>query len=132
MPFRTERRFYCGFARALSISIFSTLSTFCGVTGHHLVENRAVAADHKGWGHAVNAPFDRGAAVAIDADDTERVAVAAEEAAGVVGRILVVDADDLQPLVLAEGGEQRRLVMTGHAPRRPDIDDADLAPERGR
>src|SRR6185437_2082657 len=65
-----------------------------------LVDNRAVAADDKRFGHAIDAPFDRGAAIAIDADNAERVAVTAEEAPGVVGRVLVVDADQLQPLVL--------------------------------
>src|SRR3954471_5588561 len=53
-----------------------------------LVDNGAVAADHEGFRHAVDAPFDRGAAVGVDPDHAERVAVAAEEAAGVVGRVL--------------------------------------------
>jgi hypothetical protein len=52
--------------------------------------------------HAIDAPFDRGAAVAVDADHAERFAVAAEEAPRIVGHILVVDADELQALVLAE------------------------------
>src|SRR6202790_5094449 len=57
----------------------------------HLVENGAVAPDNEGFGHPIDAPFDRGAAVAVDADYAERVAVTAEKAPGVVGRVLVVD-----------------------------------------
>src|ERR1700712_3025531 len=72
-----------------------------GYRADHLVEDGAFAADHKRLRHAIDAPFDRGAAVAVDPDKAERVAVAAEKAPGVVGRILVVDADDLQPLVAA-------------------------------
>src|SRR6187549_551435 len=45
-----------------------------------LEDDGAVAADHEGFGHAVDAPFDRAAAVAVDADHAERIAVAAEEA----------------------------------------------------
>ncbi len=71
----------------------------------HLVDDGAFAPDDEGLRHAIDAPFDRGAAVGVDADDAERIAVAAEEAPGVVGRVLVVDADDLQPLVLAELGQ---------------------------
>src|SRR6185312_7106378 len=62
------------------------------------VENRAAAADDEGLRHAINAPFDRRAAIAVDADHAERIAVAAEKAAGIVGGVLVVDADHLQPL----------------------------------
>src|SRR4051812_21061149 len=65
----------------------------------HLVDDGALAPDDERFRHAVDAPFDRGAAVAVDADHAERISVAAEKAAGVVGRVLVVDADDLQPLV---------------------------------
>src|SRR6266851_600593 len=96
-----------------------------------LVDDGPLAADDEGLRHAIDAPFDRGAAVAIDADDAERIAVAAEETPCVVGSVLVVDADELQPLVLAELGQQRRLVVTRHAPGRPDIDDTDLALEHG-
>src|SRR5262249_20021959 len=62
----------------------------------------------------------------------EWVAVAAEEAPRIVRRILVVDADELQPLVLGKLGQERRLVVAGHAPGRPDIDHADLAVEDSR
>src|SRR6185295_19422948 len=92
-----------------------------------LVDDGAVASDDERLRHAIDAPLDRGAAIAVNADDAERIAVAAEEAPRIVGRVLVIDADDLQALVLAELGQQRGLVMTRHAPRRPDIDDADLA-----
>src|SRR5258707_146282 len=67
----------------------------------HLVDDGAVAADHKSLRHAVDAPFDRGAAVAVDADDAKWIAVTAEKAPGIVRRVLVIDADDLQPAVLS-------------------------------
>src|ERR1700682_3698497 len=97
----------------------------------HLVDDGAFAPDHEGLRHAIDTPFDRGAAVAIDADDAERIVVAAEEAPGVVGCILVIDADELQPFVLTELGQKRRLLVARHAPRGPDIDHADLALEHG-
>src|SRR5205809_339353 len=43
-----------------------------------LVKNGAVAADDTSFGHAIDAPFDRAAAVGIDADHAERIAIAAE------------------------------------------------------
>ena len=46
----------------------------------HLVDDGAFASDHEGLGHPIDAPFDRSAAVAIDADKAERIAVAAEKA----------------------------------------------------
>src|SRR3984885_11312215 len=41
-----------------------------------LEDDSALAADDERLRHAVDAPFDRGAAVAVDADEAERVAVA--------------------------------------------------------
>ncbi len=111
----------------------------CDVLGRdsadQLVGDAAVASDHERFRHAIDAPLDRGAAVAVDADDVERVAVAAKKATGVIGRIFLVDADHLHALrmqLLAEREQQRRLVMARHAPRRPDIDDADMPFEGGR
>src|SRR5439155_15024890 len=63
---------------------------------HHLVGDEAVATDDKRLRYAVDAPFDRGAAIAVNADDAERIAVAAEKAPGIVRGVLVVDADQLQ------------------------------------
>ena len=59
-----------------------------------LVGDAPVAADDEGLRHAIDAPVDRGAAVRIGADRVERIAVAADEAARVVGPVLVVDADE--------------------------------------
>src|SRR5450631_4147469 len=95
----------------------------------HFVDDGAFAPDHEGFRHAIDAPINRGAAVAVGADGAERIAVAAEKSAGVVWCVLVVDADDLQPLVLAQLGQKRRLVVTWYAPRGPDVDHADLALE---
>src|ERR1700733_10012990 len=72
-----------------------------GNRADHLVDDGALASDDEGLGHAIDPPFDRSAAVAIDADNAERVAVAAEEAPGILGGIFVVDADDLKSCVLA-------------------------------
>src|SRR5262249_25940270 len=58
-----------------------------------LERDAAVAADQEGLRHAVDAPLDRGAAVLVGAVARERIAVAAEESAGVLGLVLVVDAD---------------------------------------
>jgi hypothetical protein len=76
----------------------------------------AVAADHESFRHAIDAPVDRGAAVAVGADGGERIAVAADEAARVVGLVLVVDADDAETLVLRHLHQDRRFVVAGHAP----------------
>src|SRR5664279_6661388 len=56
----------------------------------HLVDDGALAADDEGLRHAVNPPFDPGAAVAVDTDDSVRVAVTAEKASGLFGSILVI------------------------------------------
>ena len=81
-----------------------------------LVGDAAVAADDECFRHAVNAPFDRGAAVAVGAGGGERIAVAAEKAPGVLRLVLVIDADDAQPRILRELHQQRRLVVARHAP----------------
>src|SRR5687767_10434209 len=60
----------------------------------------AVASDHERLRHPIAAPLDGGAAIGVGADRAERIAVAAEEAAGVFRLILLIDADDLEPLVL--------------------------------
>ena len=94
---------------------------------HELEGDAAVAADHEGLRHPIDPPIDRGAAVAVGAGGDERVAVAADEAARVVGLVLVIDADDANALVLGELHEQRRFVVAGRAPGRPDIDQRDRA-----
>src|SRR5438093_12844587 len=81
-----------------------------------LVDDGSIAPDDKAFRHAIDAPLDRGAAIAVDADHAEGIAVAAEEAPRVLRHVLVVDTDELQALVLAEFGEQWCLVVTGHAP----------------
>src|ERR1019366_130066 len=97
----------------------------------HLVNDGAFATDDEGLRHAIDTPFDRGATVAVDADNAVRIAVAAEKAPRFVRRVLVVDADQLQPLVAAQHGPERRFRVARHAPPGPDVDDADLALEHG-
>ena len=83
---------------------------------HELVGDAAVAADDESFRHAINAPFDRGAAVLVGADGGERIAIAAEKAPGILRVVLVVDADDTKPCVVRELHEQRRFVVARHAP----------------
>src|SRR5262249_30237119 len=59
-----------------------------------LVGNPAVAADDEVLRHAVDSPFDRGTPIEVGARGRVRIAVAAEKPTGVVGLVLVVDADD--------------------------------------
>ena len=46
----------------------------------------------------------------------ERIAVAAEEAPRIVRLVLVIDSDQAEAAILGELHEQRRLVVTRHAP----------------
>src|SRR5882757_6827495 len=95
-------RLFARLQRLLDLGLEHAVDVVRRHRADQLVDDCAFAPDHKRLWHAVDAPFDRGAAVAVDADDAERIAVAAEEAAGIVGRILVVDADDLEALVRAK------------------------------
>ena len=99
-------------ASALSIAgISALLQILRRDRPDQLVGDAAVAADHERFRHAIDAPFDRGAAVGVGADRGERIAVAAEEAPGVVRLVLVVDADEADALV-------RRRASSAAAPRR--------------
>src|ERR1700741_4027484 len=49
----------------------------------------AIAPDNESFGHAIDAPFDRGAAIAVDPDNAEWIAIAAEEAPRVLRLVLV-------------------------------------------
>ena len=60
-----------------------------------LVDDLALAVDDEGLGHAGDAPLDRRAPVGVDAHRSERIAVAAEEAACRRRLVLVVDAVEL-------------------------------------
>ena len=73
-------------ASALSISGSSALVEILGRDRpDQLVGDAAVAADHEGLRHAIDAPVDRGAAVCVGAGGGERIAVAVEKAPRVVG-----------------------------------------------
>ena len=96
-----------------------------------LVPNGAVRADHEGLGHAVDAPIDGRAPRRIGADGGEGVAEVAQEAASVVGIVLVVDADDPDGRVLGQLDEGRMLLPARHAPRRPHVHDRHPALEVG-
>ena len=94
-----------------------------------LVADGAVRADDEGFGHAVDAPIDGGAALRVDAYGRVGVAERAEEAAGVVRVVALVDADDADGRVLGEFDEKRMLLPARPAPGRPDIHDGDAALE---
>src|SRR4051794_33400337 len=81
-----------------------------------LERDAPVAPDQEGLGDAVDAPVDGGTAVLVGADERERIAVAAEEPARILGLVLVVDAGDANALVLGEVHKQWRLVVARHAP----------------
>ena len=91
------------------------------------VGNLAVARDHIGLRHAIDAPVDGDAPRAVGADPGERVAVAAEEPPRRRRIVLVVDAVKANPGLLGKLEEQGMLFVTGHAPRGPHIDDGRLA-----
>src|SRR6476620_517872 len=103
--------------RLLDLGLEHGIEIRRGDRAYHLVDDVAFAADNEGLGHAIDAPFDRGAAFAVDADNAERIAVTAEKAPGVVRRVFVVDADHLQPLVPAKLGQERRRIVAGSPPR---------------
>src|SRR5437879_13850673 len=86
--------------RLVDLGFEHSIDIFRGDRPDQLVDDRSLAPDDKRLGHPINAPFDRGAAVAVDADNAERIAVAAEEAQRIVGRILAVDAGQWLAFVL--------------------------------
>src|SRR5262249_24608240 len=94
---------------------------------HELVGDAAIAADEEGLRHAVDPPIDRRAAIAVGPGGNEWIAVAADEAARILGLVLVIDPDDADALILGELHEQRRFVVAGRAPRRPYVDQRDRA-----
>ena len=67
-----------------------------------LVRDASGRVDDVSLGHAVHTPVDRSAAGFISAGSDKRIAVAIEEAPRIVGRILVIDADQLDALVLRQ------------------------------
>src|SRR5262249_9369169 len=85
-----------------------------------LVDHHAAAIDHEGLGPRDHAPLDAGPAVAIHANRGERVAVAAEEAAGVGRLVLVVDAVEAHSRLLLQRYQLRVLLQAGRAPRGPE------------
>src|SRR5215217_5831186 len=96
-----------------------------------LERDAAVAADEKCLRHAVDAPFDRGAAVLVGPIARVWVAVATEEPARVLGLVLVVDADDPDASILGHPHQQRRFLVAGHAPRGPHVEQRYRALEVG-
>src|SRR5690606_13319020 len=92
-----------------------------------LVEDRAVRAHQIALGNAVDAPVDRSLAVWIDADRRIGIAKFAEKAQRVVVAVLVVDADNGQPVILGQGFEDRVFLPARHAPGGEDVDEGEPA-----
>src|ERR1700730_8527917 len=97
-----------------------------------LEDQLAVALDDERLGHAIDAPVDAGAVILVETHPGVRVAFDAEEAANVLGRVLLRDAIDGDALGLELGiGRERHkilmLEMTRLAPGAEDIDQADMA-----
>src|SRR5258705_13344450 len=88
-----------------------------------LVGDAALAIDDEGLRHAVDAPFDRGASVAVDADGGEGIAVKAKEAPRRSRLVLVIDPKELDARPLFERHEKRALLRARDAPRAPETDD---------
>src|SRR5438270_13686125 len=103
-PRGVSRNDESGFQRLVDLGAEHAVEVLRRHRADQLERDSAVAADHERLGYAIDAPFDRAAAVAVDADDFEWIAIAAEEAAGVIGGVLIVDADQPQPLVLGKLG----------------------------
>src|SRR5262245_58952690 len=83
-----------------------------------LIEDHAIGADEEGFRDAIDAPVDGGGSPRIDADRLERIAEFAEEGKRSVIAVLVVDADDIQPVVLRQAEDHRMLLPAGDAPGR--------------
>src|SRR5262245_2041209 len=92
-----------------------------------LLADRAGLVDHESLWHAVNAVFDADAPVRVGHRQQVGVAETAQPRLGFVGLVLVVEADDRHGLGARQLGEQRMLVATGNAPRRPDVEQPHLA-----
>src|SRR5205085_557908 len=87
-----------------------------------LVDDAAVPPHDERLRHAVDAPFDGGAAALVGTGGRERIAVAVEEAARVVRLVLVVDADEPDAAILPELLQERHFVVARHAPGSPHVD----------
>ena len=83
----------------------------------------AVSIHNIGLRHAIDAPFDGGAALAVAPDAVERIAELGQKAPRRGRIVLVVDAIETDTGNAAQFDEKRHLVPARHAPRRPDIDD---------
>src|ERR1700733_986797 len=98
-----------------------------GDLAHNARAHDAVSVDDEGLRHAIDAPFDARASVGVERDALERVSVLGEEGADLLRAVLLHQAVEREVGPSAERGEQRRLAVTGHAPRREHVDDADMA-----
>jgi hypothetical protein len=76
----------------------------------------AVRTDEKSLRHAIDAPVDRRPAAVVDADGSIGIAELPEEAPGIFGNVLVVDAQNLDPLVAGKPRQKRMLLAAGRTP----------------
>src|SRR5690606_6514009 len=92
-----------------------------------LVDEAAVAIDDECLGHAVDAPLDRRAPVAVDADSPVRIAVTTKEAACRGRLVLIVDPVEIDRGPADQLDQDRMLLRARHAPGRPKVHDRNIA-----
>ena len=81
-----------------------------------LAADHALAVNDEGLGHTVAAPVDGDAPVTVGAHGSEGLSQRAQEAAGIVGLVLVVDADQPDVAALRQFHQHRVFLAAGHAP----------------
>ena len=82
-----------------------------------------VRADHEGFGHAVDAPIDRDAAIEVGAGARVGVAKCVEPTRGVLRMVLVIEAIDGRDGSRLHLHDQRMLNPTFDAPGGEHVDD---------
>src|SRR5262245_42545913 len=131
-PLRCATRCRCSISTALkkarrtSAALFRsryqrTREIVCRNWANELVGDAPIAADQESLRHTIDTPVNRCTAGLVAADGRERVSIAIEESPRIVRRVLVVDTDKLDALVLCQLLQQWRFVMAGHAPRCPHV-----------
>src|SRR5690606_190797 len=91
-----------------------------------LVSNGSIRPDNKRLRHAVYAPFDCAPAI-VHANGVIWIAEIAQKSARVFRPVLVVQTHDANALIVRKLHQEWMLLPARHAPRTPNIYNADLA-----
>ena len=75
-----------------------------------------LAIDHEGLRHAIDAPLDAHAPVAVGAHAGIGIAQFGEKGAGIGCRIVIIDAEDFNLAALGQVHQERMFDPAGHAP----------------